>query len=97
MNTLEISQVWAKAKHVGEKNELNGFRKDKCGAWIKLSAYGDRDNKFGWEVDHITPVAKGGSDVLNNLSPLHWKNNAAKSDGPLVCAIVSHGDTNIAV
>ena len=32
------------------------------------------------EIDHINPVANGGDDNYNNLQPLNWKNNAAKSD-----------------
>jgi len=32
------------------------------------------------EIDHIKPVAKGGGDELENLQPLYWKTNRAKSD-----------------
>ena len=36
--------------------------------------------KYGWKIDHIKPVAKGGTDDLNNLQPLQWANNRHKSD-----------------
>jgi 5-methylcytosine-specific restriction endonuclease McrA len=39
-----------------------------------------RGHNYGWEIDHINPVANGGTDIDNNLQPLNWKNNAAKSD-----------------
>ncbi|MGE5502349.1 MAG: HNH endonuclease signature motif containing protein [Ignavibacteriales bacterium] len=92
----EIEKVWSKAERAGAENEKNGFRKDQCGAWIKRSEYGNRKSKYGWEIDHITPKANGGTDALSNLRPLHWENNCAKSDGRLVCVVKSHGDQNIA-
>ena len=75
-------------------NDPNVFRKDACGAWIKYSEYGNRSSKYGWEIDHISP---GGPDILSNLRPLHWKNNVAKSDGRLSCAVISLGAANYGV
>ena len=46
---------------------------------------GPRCTGVATAVDHIIPVARGGSDDLSNLQPLQWENNRAKSDGPLVC------------
>ena len=41
------------------------FRKDKCGASMQRTKYGETV-QFGWEIDHIKPVAKGGTDVCVN-------------------------------
>ncbi len=81
-----IQAIWEKGQIVsGQDSKV--WRKDQCGAWIKRVEYGNRDSEFGWEIDHITPVSKGGSDALSNLRPLQWKNNATRQDGRLTCPV----------
>lgn len=94
-STSDIDQVWAKAQYVSQDNEKNGYRKDQCGAWIKRPDYGNRNSLYGWEIDHIKPLSNGGSDDISNLRPLHWKNNAAKADGRLVCVLKADGGKNV--
>lgn len=72
-------RVWRKAK-IMPNNDPNIFRKDTCGAWIKRNEYGNTNSKYGWEIDHIIPVAQGGTDFIENLQPLQWENNRHKSD-----------------
>ncbi|UCM59913.1 HNH endonuclease [Aeromonas hydrophila] len=79
----DIDKVWDKLDEENAQNEKDGFRKDQCSAWIRKSEYGNRDHKHGWEIDHITPKSKGGTDEISNLRALHWKNNAARQDGKL--------------
>jgi 5-methylcytosine-specific restriction endonuclease McrA len=67
--------------------DQNKYRRDRCGAWMAWTEYGNRDSAHGWEIDHIVPISRGGQHVINNAQPLHWRNNAAKADGPLVCAV----------
>lgn len=39
-----------------------------------------KTTQYGWEVDHIKPVAHGGTDNVANLQALHWQNNRHKGD-----------------
>lgn len=77
-NALQIAAVWQTGRAV-PGYDANEYRKDSCGAWMRRSDYG-QTTEFGWEIDHIKPVAAGGSDDLSNLQPLFWKNNRHKSD-----------------
>lgn len=73
-----INAVWRKAQAVSGYDE-NEYRKDRCGTWIRKQSYGTTSD-YGWEIDHDKPVAKGGTDDLTNLQPLHWQNNRGKGD-----------------
>lgn len=85
--------VWNKGRII-DQNDPNEWRKDECGAWIYFAQYGNRNSQYGWEIDHITSKENGGTDVLSNLRPLQWQNNASKSSGRLKCAITSNGTSN---
>lgn len=73
-----LSAIWAKAQIDGN-NDANVFRKDVYGTWIAWSQYG-QTSQYGWEVDHIVPLSRGGSEALSNLQPLQWENNRRKGD-----------------
>jgi 5-methylcytosine-specific restriction endonuclease McrA len=75
----KVGEVWRKGKKYQNKN-IDVWRKDAFGNPIKNSAYGNTRSNFGWEVDHVRPVAKGGTDAISNLQPLQWKANRQKSD-----------------
>ena len=71
--------VWEKGITYPGLDE-NRFRNDKCGNLMKYDEYGNTLSGYGWEIDHIYPKSKGGTDDINNLQPLYWENNRAKAD-----------------
>ena len=72
-----IEAVWEKAQ---VSQQYHPLRFDAFGTLIWKEAYANTSSKFGWEIDHIKPVAEGGGDELENLQPLQWENNRRKGD-----------------
>lgn len=79
--SIEVRRaVWAKSQ-LAPGNVDGSVRVDVCGAHMNWSDYGQViERGFGWEIDHINPVANGGSDDLSNLQALQWQNNRQKGD-----------------
>lgn len=78
-----VLQVWNKGLIIPGYPAHN-WRWDAYGAVIKRSEYGNRNSKYGWEIDHIVPDSRGGSDGVSNLRPLQWENNLRKSNRHLM-------------
>lgn len=84
-----LESIWNKAMEM-EGLDPNLFRKDACGAVMARSQYGMRDSNFGWEIDHVYPIAMGGDDNLENLRAMQWQNVDSKgSDFPVYKSAVS--------
>lgn len=73
------SLVWIKANIIPGKDPA--FYREKLGYEIHWRDYDDTSSQFGWTFEHIVPPAQGGSDLLNNVQPVHWEHTSAKGDG----------------
>lgn len=71
-------KVWDKAKKVRGKDPAK-YRQDPYGNEIYYDSFGKQSEK-GWEVDHIKPKSRGGSDSVRNLQALKSEVNRKKSN-----------------
>ena len=71
--------VWTKGTPI-QGYDPREWRYDVYGLPMRFTEYGNTRSKHGWEVDHIKPLARGGTDVLANLQPLQWAANRRKAD-----------------
>ena len=96
------TKVWSKGTKVPNYDPAK-YRKDACGAWISWDRYDDTHSPYGWQIDHIYPESKlqlrrfdpKSIDDINNLRPLHWRNNASKgADYPTYHSVVKAVDNH---
>ena len=92
-----IQQIWEKAQPVpGEDPRF--VRMDPCGAIIHRDKYATNSDPLshGWEIDHVKPIAKGGTDDYLNLQPLQWQNNRHKGNAhpSWMCTVLGGREVN---
>lgn len=71
-------KAWNNAKKIRGKDP-DQYRQDPYGNVMKRSSHG-LDTPLGWELDHIKPSGRGGSDATRNLQALNTKVNREKGD-----------------
>jgi 5-methylcytosine-specific restriction endonuclease McrA len=73
-----VELIWLQGRIVQGYDPEN-IRQDAFGWWMSRGHYG-QTTPYGWEIDHIIPVARNGTDHPLNLQPLQWSNNRKKGD-----------------
>ena len=75
------NKLWDKAKKIRGKNP-DLYRQDPYGDMMYKSSYG-KNSKMGWQIDHIKPESKGGSDATVNLQALKTKTTLKKGNSSI--------------
>ena len=71
-------KLWELAKPIrGMDSDI--YRKDPYGNVMYYNSYG-KPTTMGWEIDHIKPHNRGGSDDIRNLQCLNTHLNRSKQD-----------------
>ena len=63
-------------KEFGNLEEAEDF----AGRKIRKNAHGQNNSQYGWDIDHIQPLAKNGTDTDNNKQIVHIDTNDDKGD-----------------
>lgn len=63
-------------KEFGDVEEAKDF----AGRKILKCAYGQTNSRFVWDIDHILPLSKGGTDTDDNKQIVHVVTNDEKAD-----------------
>lgn len=74
LNREDANQLWV--QQFGKEQKAIDF----AGREIVKAAYNDRNSNYGWNVDHILPLSKGGKTVGYNLICCHILTNDEKAD-----------------
>ncbi len=70
--------VWNKAKKIRGKDPRM-HRQDPYGNPMYKPSYG-KASDMGWDIDHIKPKSRGGSDATRNLQALNSSTNRSKGN-----------------
>ena len=93
----EKKYVWDNKATKVDGVDPDVFRQDYAGAWMRYADYGNRNSQYGWEIDHLKPLAQGGEEVMTNYLPLQWQNNVRKGDNypRWATAVAADGQNNV--
>ncbi|MDE6442716.1 MAG: hypothetical protein K2L12_08210 [Clostridia bacterium] len=71
---LDNNKEWE--KQFGNKTVAKDFEERE----MHKGDYRNENSAYGWDFDHIQPIARNGSDTLNNIQITNIKTNREKAD-----------------
>ena len=71
-----VNAVWEKGQKV---YGFYFFKRDSFGEVIAKHDF-DKKTQYGWKIVRIVPSTQGGTDEIDNLEPMHWKNLQLKGE-----------------
>ena len=74
INKETASRLWV--QQFGKKQKAIDY----TGREVAKAAYNDRNSNYGWNVDHILPLSRGGKTADHNLICCHIRTNDEKAD-----------------
>jgi len=78
VSKTKTDNVWNKAKKIQGKDPKK-YRRDPYGNTMYKSSQG-KSSDMGWDIDHIKPQSKGGSNSTQNLQALNSSINRSKGN-----------------
>ena len=75
---MEINEE--NAKKMFKEKYPSGVGYDFVGRKMKYENYGCTNSEYGWNIDHILPVSRGGTDDNVNLQCTNIVTNETKED-----------------
>ncbi len=84
----KIEIIWDKAPYCYCNSEdCNVYNHRLCSICGSKMLYGShesiisqRNSRYAWNIDHIIPKSRGGSNSINNLHAVHIRCNRNKAD-----------------
>ena len=67
--------VWRKGVKIVGKNPGEYRKCVLSGNVIRYSHYGNNKSRYNWDIDHIVPKSRNGSDDISNLQPVASSKN----------------------
>jgi hypothetical protein len=67
--------VWRKGSKIVGKNPDEYRKCVLSGKVIRYSHYGNNKSRYNWDIDHIVPKSRNGSDHISNLQPVSASKN----------------------
>ena len=86
--SAKIEKIWDNARYCDcNAEDCNAYNHRLCGICGYKILYGSheseisqRNSRYAWNIDHIIPKSRGGTDRISNLQAVHIRCNRYKKN-----------------